>query len=152
MKNKLDEMQEQKLLRIEHNGMWFAFWGLLIAIGVQIFLFGFENWKNVAGEWIVFMALAVYVVASCLKNGIWDRKLEPTPTTNLIASAAGGAVCGIFFFLFSYKNYHKLIGSVATGAFTFFMTFVISLAALTISAKVYHKRVDQLEEDFDEKE
>ena len=29
MKNKLDEMQELKMLKIEHNGCWFAFWGLL---------------------------------------------------------------------------------------------------------------------------
>ena len=31
-KNKLDEMQEQKLLRIEHNGCWFAFWALIAAM------------------------------------------------------------------------------------------------------------------------
>lgn len=29
LKNNLDEMQEQKLLKIEHNGMWFAFWDYL---------------------------------------------------------------------------------------------------------------------------
>lgn len=28
MTNKLDEMQEQKLLHIERNGCWFAFWAL----------------------------------------------------------------------------------------------------------------------------
>ena len=28
-KNNLDEMQEQELLKIEHNGCWLAFWGLL---------------------------------------------------------------------------------------------------------------------------
>ena len=35
MKNKksnLDERQEQGLLKIEHNGCWLAFWGLLIAM------------------------------------------------------------------------------------------------------------------------
>ena len=25
--NQLDEMQELKLLKIEHNGFWLAFWG-----------------------------------------------------------------------------------------------------------------------------
>ena len=28
----LDEMQEQKMLKIEHNGYWLGFWGLLAAI------------------------------------------------------------------------------------------------------------------------
>ena len=28
-KSNLDEMQEQELLKIEHNGCWLAFWGLL---------------------------------------------------------------------------------------------------------------------------
>ncbi len=31
-KNNLDKMQEQKLLKIEDNGEWFASWGLLGAI------------------------------------------------------------------------------------------------------------------------
>ena len=30
MKSNLDERQELKLLKIEHNGCWIAFWGLLI--------------------------------------------------------------------------------------------------------------------------
>ena len=34
-KNNLDEMQEQELLKIEHNGCWLAFWGLLISMIVQ---------------------------------------------------------------------------------------------------------------------
>ena len=28
-KSNLDEIQEQELLKIEHNGCWLAFWGLL---------------------------------------------------------------------------------------------------------------------------
>lgn len=152
MKNKLDEMQEQKLLHIEHNGMWIAFWGLLIAIGAQMFLFGADEWKSIAGEWIIFMVLAVYMVVSCLKKGIWDRKFEPAPLTNLIASAVGGGACGLFFFFLSYKNYNRLVGSLATGAFMFFITFILCFAALTISAKAYQKRVEHLEKEFDEKE
>ena len=37
-KSNLDEMQEQKLLRIEHNGFWIGFWGLVLAMAVQIAL------------------------------------------------------------------------------------------------------------------
>ena len=38
MKNNLDEMQEQKLLHIEHNGCWLAFWALLAAMTAESLL------------------------------------------------------------------------------------------------------------------
>ena len=34
-KSNLDELQELKLLKIEHNGCWLAFWGLLAVILTQ---------------------------------------------------------------------------------------------------------------------
>ena len=36
MKSNLDERQELKLLKIEHNGCWIAFWGLLIVMAIQM--------------------------------------------------------------------------------------------------------------------
>ena len=35
-KSNLDEMQEQELLKVEHNGCWIAFWGLLAAIYITL--------------------------------------------------------------------------------------------------------------------
>ena len=84
-KSNLDERQELKLLKIEHNGCWFAFWGLLAVMLVQLLL-GNNDAKNLAGEWIVFMSLCVYLLTACIKNGIWDRRLKPTLKTNTIAS------------------------------------------------------------------
>ena len=66
-KNNLDERQEQKLLQIEHNGCWMAFWMLLASLFVQQMIFGIGEWKYVAGEWIVFMCLALYLCISCIK-------------------------------------------------------------------------------------
>ena len=83
MKNNLDERQELKLLKIEHNGCWLAFWGLLIALTVQMVLTPDEP-KAMAGEWIVFMALALYLSVACMKNGIWDRKIRPTVKNHLL--------------------------------------------------------------------
>ena len=40
-KSNLDERQEQRLLRIERNGCWLAFWGLLVAMGVQTAIVSF---------------------------------------------------------------------------------------------------------------
>ncbi len=39
-KNNLDERQEQRLLQIESSGFWLAFWGLLAAIVIQLFVNG----------------------------------------------------------------------------------------------------------------
>ena len=44
-KNNLDEMQEQKLLKIEHNGCWLAFWGLFIVLIAQFIFYGPGCWQ-----------------------------------------------------------------------------------------------------------
>lgn len=146
-KNRLDEMQEQKLLKIEHNGCWLAFWGLLISIFVQQFIYGQGEWKYVTGEWIVFICLDLYIVFSCMKNGIWDRRFEPTSMVNLIASMIGGASFGIFIFLISLRRYHKLYGSIATGVITFIISFSACLSTLTLFAFLYKRKRDKIENE-----
>ena len=145
--NKLDEMQEQKLLKIEHNGCWLAFWGLLISLFVQLFFYGPGDFKTLAGEWIVFMILALYIVIACLKNNIWDRRLSATPETNLKISLIAGFVLGIAFTIISYRNYHKLLGSVATGIFMLILTFAGCFIGLSAAAVIYHKRVEHIENE-----
>lgn len=46
--NKLDEMQEQKMLKIEHNGCWLAFWGLFVSLLVQALIYERSEWRYVA--------------------------------------------------------------------------------------------------------
>lgn len=148
-KNNLDEMQEQKLLKIEHYGTWFAFWGLLAAILIQVIIGGKDLFRNIAGEWIIFMCLAVYIVVACLKNGIWDRKLHPNGKTNIIVSMVTSTITGSMYFVFSYLKYHKLPGSAATGLIFFVITFILVLIALTISMFIYKRRLKKLEEDIE---
>lgn len=147
-KSNLDERQEQKLLQIEHNGCWFALWGLLIAQLVQIAL-GCE-WKSMAGEWVVFMSLALYVCIACMKNGIWDRKLKPNFKTNMIVSTFASLVVGVLWFGISYHNYHKFVGSIATGVFMFVLTGALCMAGLSFSSWLYKKRVEKMEMDEEE--
>lgn len=146
-KNRLDEMQEQKLLQIEHNGCWLAFWGLIIAIFVQLFVYGQEGGKIIRGEWIVFMCLAVYIVVGCLKHGIWDRSFSPTPKTNLIWSMVAGIVGGVIRAAITYRDYHMIVGAIAAGIFIFFIIFASCFIGLTICAALYHKKVDKLENE-----
>lgn len=154
MTNKLDEMQEQKMLKIEHNGCWVAFWGLLAVLIIQLIIYGYggDSWRYMAGEWIVFMCLALYMTIDCLRNGVWDRRLSPTPTVNACASAvAGVAVCAMNFAA-SYRNYHMLVGAVATGFFMGIMAFVLCFGALTCCTSLYRKRVKRLEQEGEEED
>ena len=150
-KNNLDEMQEQKLRQIESGGCWLAFWGLLLSIAVQSVLYtGTEAGRAIAGEWIVFMVLSVYIMVRCLKNGLWDRRLRPNAKTNLIASLIAGAVCGIFLFTTSYVRYHKLQGSLFGGLITCAAVTALCFAALMLSARIVKKKEAALEAEPEE--
>lgn len=146
VKSNLDECQELKLLKIEHNGCWIAFWGLLIVLSIQMIV-GNDSIKNLAGEWAVFMSLALYLLIACMRNGIWDRKLKPNLKTNIIVSGIAAVLAGIIWFSVSYRNYHKLIGSIATGIIMFVQVEILCLLTLMISSKIYKRRVQKLEED-----
>lgn len=144
VKNNLDERQELKLLKIEHNGCWMAFWGLLAAMLLQMAL-GNNSLENLAGEWIVFMCLAIYLMAGCMKNGIWDRKLKPTLKTNTLISGIAAIVMGIIWFVISYRNYHNFMGSIMTGIFMFLSVGILCLVVLMIISRIYKRRIEKLE-------
>lgn len=143
-KNRLDEMQEQKLLQIEHNGCWLAFWGLLTALFVQIFVYG-RDFDRIVGEWAVFMCLAVYIVVGCFRNGIWDRRMAPVPGANLRVSLITGCVCGIIFFALKYREYHMISGAAASGVFIGGFSFAACFIGLSVLAHFYRERTDRLE-------
>ncbi|MBR0040755.1 MAG: hypothetical protein IJP64_05190 [Oscillospiraceae bacterium] len=150
MKNNLDEMQEAKLLQIEHNGCWLAFWGLLAAIVVELFVFGVENMRYFIGEWVVFMALCVYLGEACLRNGIWDRRLKADRKTNAIVSLIAGAAAGLIFAAISLVRYHSVPGAIATFALLFVFVGLCCFLALSLTAKEYRKKLAQLESEGDE--
>lgn len=149
MKSNLDEREEQKLLRIEHNGCWLAFWGLLAVLMVQMVLAPNQP-RVMAGEWLVFMVLALYLACACMKNGIWDRKCKPTIKTNLLMSALAGLMMGMLFFIISYVRYHHLIGSLATAFFMFFSVTILCFGALALSVKLYQRRLRKMDEKIEE--
>ena len=153
LKNNLDEMQEQKMLKIERNGCWLAFWGLFASIFIQPLVYGITDWKYLIGDWIVFMCLALYIGIDCIRNGLWDRRFSPTPTVNLFASLFAGVVVGVFNFALSYKRYNKIYGAAAAGIFLGLCCFGLCFIALTCCVSIYKKRVKSLENEYeDEKE
>ncbi|KAF5081144.1 DUF6773 family protein [Anaerotignum sp.] len=148
--NNLDEMQEKKLLQIEHTGCWLAFWGLLVAILVQILIFDEDVIRSVAGEWIILFCLSLYMSISSMKSGIWDRRLKPTLKYNTNISLISGLVCALIFSISSYIKYHVLMGSIATGIFMFIFIFAVTFFTLSLSVKMYHKRIRKMETDCED--
>ena len=143
-KSNLDEMQEQALLKIEHNGCWLAFWGLLAVMAIQMVM-GVPG-TQMLGEWIVFMVLALYIVIACLRKGIWDRHLKANRKTNLIISLLAGAAAGILITVsnpyLSEPLDYVLVAGISGG-----FTFVLCLIALSLSMKLYKKRREKLEQE-----
>ena len=144
-KNNLDEMQEQALLKIEHNGCWLAFWGLLAAMIVQGML-GVSG-EALLGEWIVLMVLALYLVTACLRNGIWDRHLKANWKTNLITSILAGAVVGIFTVVRFFGNARNFLDVLLIGAIPAICTFALCYAVLSVCTKLYKNRRKKLDEE-----
>ena len=143
-KSNLDEMQEQALLKIEHNGCWLAFWGLLAAIALQMVMR--VPGRQMLGEWIVFMALSLYIVIACLRKGIWDRYLKANWKTNLIVSLLAAVATGILVTL-SNPYLSEPLDYVLVAGLTGGFTFVLCFAALSVCAKLYRNRRNKLDKE-----
>lgn len=148
LKNNLDERQELELLRIEHYGMWFAFWALLAAMVIQAVMGA--PMSQLAGEWIVFMLLCVGTLIACIRKGIWDRYFKPNFKTNLMLSIMAGIVVLMFTFVIIWHNVNGdpefagliVICSLIPAA----ITFVLCLAALTLTLRMTKNRQQKLDE------
>ncbi len=153
-RNNLDEMQEQKLLKIEHNGCWLAFWGLLAAMAVQVLISGYE-FSRIAGEWIVFMVLAVYLSADCARNGIWDRRLRYDARTNLIVSVIAAVVFAVFLFGVTLARFHDEAGlrtAALVGVIGGVFVFVLCFATLSLMARYVKRKQAALEAEPEDSE
>ena len=145
--NQLDEMQEQKLREIEHKGMWLAYFGLLLAIVVQMVIYPAGVWRYMAGEFIVFMLLYLYLLWQCIKNGIWDRRLKADKKTNFLLSLGAGLVTALLFGVLSFVRYGSAAVALLTFASLFVFTAALCFAALSISAAAYKRERRRLDGD-----
>ena len=151
-KNMLDEMQGNKLLKIEEVGFWLVFWILVAAILLQA-LMG-TTLKELVGEIVALLAASVYIVVSSLKNGLWTRKYTPTlkttVITSLIPSFIFGAINAIRAFVILKKpiEFHSTIQIVAMC----FGVYILCFALLEIFCLIYKKRREKLDDIEDENE
>lgn len=141
----LDERQEQVLLNLEHNCCWIAYWGLLIAMVLQVVFYGFDP-ERLVGEWCIFMVLCIYMSYACLKNGIWDRRLKPNRKTNLIVSAIAAVLCGAVCTVGICNRFDaEALDYVISFCGVTVATFALCFAALSIAARAHNKKQADLE-------
>lgn len=145
-KSNLDERQEQILLNIEKNGFWLAFWLLVAAMGIQIITSG-GDLKVFGGECVTLFIISLYVAIECIRNGIWDRRLQAKTSTNIIASLIAGLGLGTVNALSFMKYFEKPFGAIAAGALVGVFTFLLCMVALSISMSIYMKRREIMDEE-----
>lgn len=138
--SQLDEMQEQKLCKLESRGFWLLWWGLLAAIIVQS-LAG-QTTQAPTGEWVLFMLASLYMLVECIRNGIWDRHIKPTSGANLVCSVIAGF--GVFIYRFFASEYWP--GALYTAIFTALLCFAV-LEGTAWLYKNRHKQLENTEED-----
>ncbi len=145
----LDEMQNQKLLKLEEYGFWIMFWVLLVSIIVQ-FMAG-AGIKEVIGEIIAFLIGSVYLAITTLRNGLWTRSSAPSRKGNALVSIIPAAVIGAL-------NVFKMIRGNGFSTNAIYVTVGIIAAAyagcfaiLELFRARYKKRRSELD-DIEESE
>ena len=102
------------------------------------------------GEWIIFMCLCIYMGIACIKNGIWDRRLEANPRTNAVISAIAGVFTGIALGVSNYMQYGFIKSAIWTGVFNLFFVGILCFVALSVVAAIYKKRIQKMEMEEEE--
>lgn len=149
--NILDEMQENKLVKIEGTGFWLAFWGLLAAIVVQVLIK--PDLQRVAGELAVFFAMSAYLMIFCLKNGLWSRTPAPTIKGNAISSVFAALILGAVLIVRSQLILHSGF-STETAATLLLMALAFAGCFATLEAMraIYQRRRGKLDDTEEESE
>ena len=144
----LDEQQEQKLLRIESRGFWMAYWGIMIVLFINMIFV--DNPIAIYSLWALFMLLSIIVGVSCVKEGIWDRRLDMSKKTTALLSLAGAlvfAAVGIIFLLqrrdLTYKTFIGL-------ALLVLILFLFLYVGLRVIARMVVKQQNKLNAEPDD--
>lgn len=149
-KNQLDERQEQELLRIEKNSFWLLYF---LTTAVILFRRFTGGWQLMSGEEICLLVVSVYLVAACLRRGIWDRRLKADLATNLRVSVAvalaAGCIGTVTVCRMASRAIEAWLGCLIFGIF-FASTFVLALGALSFCTAIYRRRMRALEDQGDE--
>ena len=119
----LDERQRQQMYQIEHRGFWFAYFGILALLLLEIL-------TNASGiligcTTILLLALSIYMECCCIRRGLWDWRLKPNPKSNALMSMIG-AVC-----IFVLQSSTKVVSAPRpfSSSISIFLSFSSSASA-----------------------
>lgn len=151
-KLQLDEMQLEKLYKIEEVGENICFFGLIAAILIQL-LIGC-TFRQIIGELIVFFALTVYTLVASLAEGIWSKSVAPTLKNNLLGGLIAAAAVGAFFAakLFVFSRLAVSPARIRAIAIAMIIVFVLCFLPLELFRRLYQKRRDTLDHTGDSEE
>lgn len=144
-KNNLDEMQEQTMRAIESGGYWVTFCGLL-AVTIGQALMG-QTLMEIAGELLVIFLMCGYLIIGCLRNGLWDRHLKPDRKTNLLGSLTAAGAIAVFGLVYLHGKLADLGMTLIISLILAAATFLASYLLLTVTARIYHKKRRELENE-----
>lgn len=154
MKRKIDERERMEMFKVEHYFFWFAFWGLLAALLIQQLFLGLD-FSHVAGEWIVFMVMAVGSCIGYARKGIYDGGIsKPGTKSYAIYSFAGSLLFSIVIGLGMYFRWKTSIG-VTLGCIAICFTFLFALLFVCLWAtgtwiKKRRKKLEQVYDDLED--
>ena len=143
-----DEMRDQKMLKMEEYGFWILFWGLALAVVVQLLLGG--TLRQVAGELIVLAIGGVYVLATSQKNGLWTRSAEPTRKSNAVASIIPAAVICVLNVIKLIQKKEISTNDILLGIGFTAAAYVLCFIVLEILRTAYEKRRQKLDDTGEE--
>ena len=146
--NRLDEMQDQKLLKLEEAGFWILFWALSLAILVQLLTGG--SFRQIAGELIVLAIGSIWLAVTTLKNGIWTRESTPTRKGSALASIIPAVLIGaIHVFKLNMKDGLQPRSLLITAGISA-AVYALCFGILELFRAAYNKRRSALDNIPDE--
>lgn len=159
LKKKADERQEMDILKVEHIGFWAMYWMLLAALIIQG-IFMEDGARLAAGEWIVFMATSILVLAGWTRKGVWSFYTRKIPGVkayliySLISMFVVGMPLGIIFGSKWYSDDFRgvLLCVVFYMVLLFAASFILFLIVGTIAKRREAKLADQTFDDEDDEE
>ena len=145
----LDEMQDQKLLKLEEYGYWIVFYALLASIIIQFMMGG--TIKQVLGEIIVFLVASAYLSVTTLKNGLWTRSSEPSRKENAVISIIPAVIIAAINAFKMIQNNQLETNSILIAAAFAIVAYIGCFVILEVYRTAYNKRRKKLD-DTDETE
>lgn len=151
-KRNLDERELMEIYKIEHYAFWSMFWLLLASIFIQL-IFCETSFRQIAGEWIVFMLVALGSGFAYYKGGHYDYNTEPCIQSYLFYSLIFASVTDVLSALaiYAHHNYYNIIGFIFTVVFTWIFLFIVIFIAICIGGEAIKKKRKKLEHQFDDK-